>query len=103
MRRCLRCGAVDNLTRDHVASRVQLRLALGQDEYARFCSKVRKLNIQRLCTQCNNDKGDKSCDLRSKEIRDRLLEAIDEFGIADKIDWSDPEDTFSRPQFVLEE
>lgn len=102
MNRCLWCGSPDNLTRDHVVARVQLRLALGQDEYARFCARVRKLNVQRICATCNNDKGDRNCDLRDEETRFRLIMALSEFDILDKIDWSSPESIFTRPRFVPE-
>lgn len=89
MRRCLRCGAVDGITRDHVVPRVQLRLALGQDAYARFCAQVRKINIQDLCGPCNNDKGDRTADYRNDERHEILVAALEQFGIRDKINFEE--------------
>jgi 5-methylcytosine-specific restriction endonuclease McrA len=89
MRKCLRCGAVEGITRDHVVPRVQLRLALGQDEYARFCAKVRKVNIQDLCGPCNNEKGDRTGEFRTDERAELLIGYLKEFGLDDTIDFDE--------------
>lgn len=93
-RRCLWCGDTENITRDHVVSRVTLRLALGQEEYQRFCAKVRKINIQDLCGLDNNAKGDKSSDLRDDLRADLLREYLVEFGL-------DPDDILEDPDRVF--
>ena len=81
MRKCLWCGANDNITRDHVVSRMTLRLALGQEDYARFCALVRKINIQDTCGPCNNYKGDRSAELRKDDRAWMLEEYLREFGL----------------------
>jgi 5-methylcytosine-specific restriction endonuclease McrA len=96
VRRCLWCGSPDQLTRDHVVARVQLKLALGQDRYHRYCATTRKLNIMTLCTTCNNDKGDRNCDLRDADTQQRLIQTLRDYGIDDVIEWSEPEHIFTR-------
>jgi 5-methylcytosine-specific restriction endonuclease McrA len=84
MRRCLRCGTTEGqITRDHVVPRIVLRMAFAEmpGEYARFCATVRKINIQPLCNFCNNLKGDRACDYREDERRDKLVQALIEFGL----------------------
>jgi 5-methylcytosine-specific restriction endonuclease McrA len=94
MRKCLRCGTQENITKDHVVSRVALRLALGSEDYSRFCAKVRKLNVQDACGPCNNEKGDRSIDLRTDSRPERLREALIDFGL-------DPEEIFSSYEEVF--
>lgn len=89
MRKCLRCGELEGITRDHVVPRVQLRLALGQDEYARFCAKVRKINIQDLCGPCNNAKGDRTAEYRTDERAAMLVEYLKEFDLIDRINFDE--------------
>lgn len=100
-RRCLWCGTQDDLTRDHVVSRLQLRLALGREEYQKFCATVRKLNIMTLCSTCNNDKSDRSCDLRDAETHIRLRQALREYGIDGVIEWSKPSDIFQKEKYIV--
>lgn len=94
MRKCLWCGATDGITRDHVVSRMTLKLALGRDEYARFCSLVRKINIQDTCGPCNNYKGDRSADLRQDERAVMLRMYLMDFGL-------DPNDILEPPADVF--
>ena len=94
MRRCLWCGEADGITRDHVVSRVTLRLALGQEEYARFCARVRKINIQDTCGRCNNFKGDRSSDLRNDGREELLRQHLIDFGL-------DPDDILEHPESVF--
>jgi 5-methylcytosine-specific restriction endonuclease McrA len=87
-RACLRCGATDRpITRDHVVPRVALRMAFAgmPGEYARFCALVRKVNIQALCSFCNNLKGDRACDYRDDERRELLVKYLVDFGLQDSI------------------
>lgn len=94
MRKCLWCEETDGITRDHVVSRVTLRLALGQEEYARFCAKVRKINIQDLCGKDNNFKGDRSSELRDDDRAWMLEEYLREFGL-------DPDEILEPPENVF--
>jgi len=86
-RRCVWCGDKDNLTRDHVVSRLHLRLLL-QEQYARFCADVRKINLQPMCGFCNNEKSDKSVDLRPVERQIDLRNKLREYGIDHLVEWS---------------
>jgi hypothetical protein len=96
MRRCLRCKSTDSITRDHVVPRVQLKLALGKEQYEKFCSQVRKLNIMDLCGPCNNEKGDKAIDLRDEDTQLLLRIALMEYGL-------DPEDIFLPYEQVFDD
>lgn len=90
MRKCLRCGA-EPTTRDHVVPRLVLRILLGREQYARFCSEVRKVNLQPLCGPCNNDKGHHQIvDYRSREEHEQLLFYMDKYGILDDIEFEEP-------------
>lgn len=101
-RRCVWCGDKDNLTRDHVVSRLHLRLLLG-NEYARFCADVRKINLQPMCGFCNNEKSDKSIDLRPAERQIDLRNKLREYGIDHLVDWSKPSEIFSKERYIVDE
>lgn len=81
MRRCLRCGTTKNITRDHVVSRVLLRRVLTRDDYQRFSTESRDVNIQPLCRQCNNEKGGGAVDYRDMEDYVRLLLLLDRWNL----------------------
>jgi len=101
-RRCAWCGVLDNITNDHVVSRLQLRLALGRERYQDFCADVRKLNLQPLCSFCNNEKSDRSVDLRDPELQIRLRTKLREYGIDDVVEWSVPSQLFTREKYIAD-
>lgn len=84
---CLRCEANEDLTRDHVISRVYLRDQLEFDDYQRWGTAARKVNIQKLCRSCNNAKGHRNIDYREDDRSLELLELCDEWGI--DVEWHD--------------
>lgn len=89
MRTCLSCGD-EGVTKDHVVPRLVLRIILGREDYADFCSTVRKINIQPLCGKCNNAKATRVIDFRPKEQHEELLFYLEEFGIIDQIEFEEP-------------
>lgn len=85
---CLSCERVtDKMTKDHVVPRVVLRDVLGMIRYAKFCSSVRSINIQPLCSDCNSRKGNRVIDWRSQFHRDRLKSRLKQWGISDQIEF----------------
>lgn len=78
---CLACGSDENITRDHVASRVMLKQHLDRDEYQQFSVESRDINIQPLCRDCNNEKGGDSIDYRGIEDRIGLLLLLDKWNL----------------------
>lgn len=89
MRTCLRCGA-EGVTKDHVVPRLVLRIMLGREDYADFCSEVRKVNIQPLCGPCNNWKATRVIDFRPPEQHEQLCHYLAKYGIMDKVEFEEP-------------
>lgn len=89
-RRCVVCGEEGNITKDHVVPRLVLRIMLGREKYADFCSVVRKINIQPMCGPDNNIKATRVADLRTPEEHAQLCEYLDLFGILDSLEFEDP-------------
>lgn len=100
-RRCVNCGTKDNLTRDHVVSRLHLRLLLGP-RYAAFCADVRKVNLQPMCGFCNNEKSDRSLDMRPAVRQIDLRNKLREYGIDHLVEWSRPSDVFSKERYIAD-
>lgn len=90
---CLVCGS-DDVTRDHVVSRLALRMSLSQEDYKKFCETARSANIQSLCKKHNNIKGNMSCDLRKDFRSDMLKKYLVEFGLDPKEILQDPKEVF---------
>ena len=89
---CLSCERkVEKLTKDHVVPRVVLRDILGMLRYARFCSSVRSLNIQPLCSDCNSRKGNRTIDWRTQYEHDVLRNRLKQWGIIEAVNFEDPE------------
>lgn len=89
---CLACEEpVDKLTKDHVVPRVVLRDTMGMMRYAKFCSQVRSVNIQPLCSDCNSRKGNRIIDWRDQYEHDRLRNKLKQWGIMEFIEFEDPE------------
>lgn len=93
MKRCLRCGTKENITRDHVCSRVLLRTHLNRDSYQRFSAEARDVNIQPLCRNCNNEKGGDAVDYRGIEDRVALLLLLDKWGLDIEVKSGKPHDS----------
>lgn len=90
-RRCLACEQeVEKLTKDHVVPRVVLRDTMGRWRYARFCSSVRAVNIQHLCSGCNSRKGSRIIDWREQHRHDQLRNRLKQWGIMEHIEFEDP-------------
>lgn len=68
---------------------------MSRKEYGRFCSETRKHNLQPLCSYHNNVKGHRVCDLRPKDMHNKLLGYLDDFGIKDDIVFEDPRAIFA--------
>lgn len=100
MKRCVACGTTDNLTRDHVVPRLVLRMLLERETYAHFCSKVRKVNIQPMCGECNNLKATRVIDLRGEEEHYRLLAFLIDYDIIGKVVFEDPDEFIQEVQRV---
>ena len=76
-KRCLRCGATEQLTNDHVIPRFVLRTELSREQYAEFNRIAgKRLNSQPLCQPCNNDKGYEVIDYRGHEFAQALEELV---------------------------
>lgn len=82
---CLRCGSTEDITRDHVISRVSLRDKLPWKDYQRWGTIARKVNIQKLCRDCNNLKGHRNIDYRTDERHGQLMDLLEEWGL--DIEW----------------
>lgn len=92
-RTCLACGVeAEKLTKDHVVPRVVLRDTMGMMRYARFCSSVRSVNIQQLCSDCNSRKGSRVIDYREQFEHDRLRNRLKQWGIMKHIEFENPEE-----------
>lgn len=89
-RKCVVCGEQGDITKDHVVPRLVLRIMLGREAYANFCSEVRKVNIQPMCGPDNNLKATRIADLRSPEEHAQLCVYLDKYGILDDIEFEDP-------------
>lgn len=78
MKRCLKCGTTNDLTRDHVVPRAVLKCILTRDQYDEFTSNTSRiaLNFQVLCTTCNQDKGTDIIDYRETFITAILREHL---------------------------
>lgn len=96
MKRCLRCGTGENITRDHVCSRVLLKCHLTRDQYARFSAEARDINIQPLCRQCNNAKGGDAVDYRGIDERVTLLLLLDRWGLDIEVKPGKPHDSIKH-------
>ena len=83
----MRCKASGTTTRDHVVPRVLLKLQLSRDEYHRWSTEARYVNIQPLCADCNGLKGGRAADYRTVEEHAELLDLIAKWGI--KVEWED--------------
>lgn len=81
MRKCLKCGADEGITRDHVVPRVLLRQAMDLDTYQRFSHESRDVNIQPLCGPCNGEKADRAIDYRPIEEHVKLLLLLERWGL----------------------
>lgn len=88
---CVACGRPGDLTRDHVVPRLILRIMLGREQYAKFCSEVRKVNIQPMCGPDNNKKATRVIDFRPREQHEQLLFYLDKHGILDDVEFENPE------------
>lgn len=86
---CLRCGVGDNITRDHVVPRATLKQILGRDKYPKFSAESRYVNIQPLCSECNNLKGNRTCDYRDHNKAGDLQMLLHRWGILTLIDFED--------------
>lgn len=87
---CLRCGVDENITRDHVVPKSVLRLLLDLDEYQRFSAQARYVNIQPLCSGCNNLKGWKAIDYRPRDEHELLLVLLEEWEL--DVNWVEDKD-----------
>lgn len=90
MRVCLSCGIQEGLTKDHVVPRLVLRILLGREDYADFCSEVRKVNVQPLCGRCNNQKATRIIDFRTQEEHEQLCFYLEKYEIADQVEFEEP-------------
>lgn len=87
-RRCLACGAAENLTKDHVVARFILRTTLTREQYEDF-SRIagKKWNSQKLCGECNSRKGYGVVDYRGPETANYLMELLrDRYGVSIEIE-----------------
>jgi hypothetical protein len=98
MKQCLICGETENVTKDHVVPRLVLRMLLGREPYAKFCSEVRKDNIQWLCGPHNNEKGTRVIDYRDDDRHAALLAWLDKYGI--EVEFEDPTKPLDAPRPV---